>query len=168
VALVKRFEDLRIWQEARRLTSTSYELSHVRKFQGDRSLADQVRRAAVSVMNNIAEGFDSGSKSEFRRFLRYSIRSISEVQSCLYVAIDRGYITREDFNRTYATAALLKKQCGALVDRLARHSRSNDGSGIVKEAAAVWYSEPQRHRTAALRHCSTAELQHCRTAAPQH
>jgi four helix bundle protein len=160
VTLVTRFEDLRVWQEARRLTSTAYELSHPSRFVGDRSLADQLRRAAVSVMNNIAEGFDSGSHGEFRRFLRYAIRSISEVQSCLYVAIDRGYIDRQEFERAYATAAQVKKRCGALVNRLGHRSRPEGGTGYVKEAPAVWCRKPQHRSTAAPQHRSTAARQH--------
>jgi four helix bundle protein len=168
VTLVTRFEDLQVWQEARQLTSAAYELSHPRRFAGDRGLADQLRRAAVSVMNNIAEGFDSGSHSEFRRFLRYAIRSVSEVQSCLYVAIDRGYINREEFERTYATASRVKKKCGALVRRLAHRLRPDGGAGYVKEAPAAWSSKPPHPSTAAPPHRRTPAPPHRRTAAPPH
>jgi hypothetical protein len=103
-------------------------------------------------MNNIAEGFDSGSHSEFRRFLRYATRSVSEVQSCLYVAIDRGYIDRTQFEQSYALASRVKKKCGALIHRLAYRTQSPGGAGHVKEPSAVWCSEPQHRRTAALQH----------------
>jgi four helix bundle protein len=81
VALARRFEDLRAWQSARDLTSAVYALARNGEFARDFALSDQIRRAAISTMNNIAEGFDSASRAEFARFLRYAARSASEVQS---------------------------------------------------------------------------------------
>jgi four helix bundle protein len=109
MALVRRFEDLAAWQEARKLTAAAYALTADRTFGRDAALIDQIRRAAVSCMNNIAEGFDSGSRSEFRRFLRYAVRSASEVQSCLYVALDRSYVDQAAFSAAYEGAEAVRR-----------------------------------------------------------
>ena len=99
--LVKRFEDLQAWQEARSVTQRVYKLTQEPEFRRDYGLVDQVRRASVSVMNNIVEGFDSGSSAEFVRFLGYARRSGSEVQSCLYVALDQRYVSQTKFQEMY-------------------------------------------------------------------
>jgi four helix bundle protein len=98
---IKCFEEIESWQEARKLACTLYALSDSERFKRDFGLSDQLRRAAVSVMSNIAEGFDSGSNLEFIRFLGYSRRSASEVQSHLYVALDQKYIDEVQFREAY-------------------------------------------------------------------
>jgi four helix bundle protein len=118
VALAERFEDLRAWQAARALTIEVYSLARTEGFGRDFGLVDQIRRAAVSTMNNIAEGFDSASRVEFARFLRYASRSASEVQSCLHVALDQNYITRARFDHAYASAASVRKLSAALTRSL--------------------------------------------------
>ena len=99
--LVKRFEDIQAWQEARSVTQRVYKLTQDPEFRRDYGLVDQIRRASVSVMNNIVEGFDSGSSAEFVRFLGYARRSGSEVQSCLYVALDQRYVSQTKFQEMY-------------------------------------------------------------------
>ncbi len=118
MGLVQRFEDLQAWQEARQLTVQAYALTRARGFARDPGLSDQLRRAAVSCMNNVAEGFDSGSRVEFRRFLRYAARSASEVQSCLYVASDQGYVDAQAFTVTYGHAQAVRRLCMGLTRRL--------------------------------------------------
>jgi four helix bundle protein len=83
---ITRFEDLECWQEARALTKTAYDYTKRSAFSKDYRLLGQMTGAAISIMNNICEGFDSKSNKEFIRFLTYSRRSCSEVQNCLYVA----------------------------------------------------------------------------------
>ena len=80
MGLVTRFEDLEVWQQARKLTADVYLVADGSALSRDFVLGDQIRRAAISTMNNIAEGFDSASRFEFRRFLRYAGRSASEVK----------------------------------------------------------------------------------------
>jgi four helix bundle protein len=116
MALVRRFEDLAAWRAARDLTREVYRAAAHGSFGRDWGLADQIRRAAVSTMNNTAEGFDSGSRTELARFLRYAARSASEVQSCLYVALDQEYIDDVTFNSLYRHA----QQVRTLVRALAR------------------------------------------------
>ena len=99
--LIKRFEDIESWKEARKLTTLIYKVTSNIKFNKDWGMKDQIQRASVSVMNNIAEGFDSSSNTEFKRFLSISRRSCSEIQSILYIASDLNYIDKEQFNELY-------------------------------------------------------------------
>jgi four helix bundle protein len=116
--VASRFEDLRAWQAGRQLTTAVYRIIRCQPFARDFALSDQIRRASLSTMNNIAEGFDSGSALEFARFLRYASRSASEVQSCLYVALDQGYLSRSDFGQAYNQAENVRRLCGALCKAL--------------------------------------------------
>jgi four helix bundle protein len=139
VRLVSRFEDLEAWREARKLTAQVYEVVDGTALRRDFVLGDQLRRASISTMNNIAEGFDSTSRLEFRRFLTYAARSASEVQSCLYVALDRAYIDRGTFERIYAQARSVRRLCSGIGRRLATYSRSQrDGGGHVREDTAPY------------------------------
>ena len=112
---ITRFEDIDGWKLGRQLTKKVYDVSKVGEFQSDYGLKDQIRRAAGSVMHNIAEGFDSGGNTEFARFLRYSQRSGSEVQSQLYVALDQGYISEHEFNHLYELAREAKNKVGGFI-----------------------------------------------------
>jgi four helix bundle protein len=114
MAFIQRFEDIRGWQEARKLTQDIYRISGAGQFCRDFGLRDQIRRAAVSVMTNVAEGFDCDSKLEFARFLGIARRSAVEVQSLLYVAQDVGYISEAEFHQQHAQAAKTKGLIGAL------------------------------------------------------
>jgi len=94
---IERFEDIKAWQEARELTKLVYELTRRPAFSRDFGLRDQIRRAAVSVMANIAEGFERRSHKDFRNFLSMALSSGAEVRSHLYVALDQGYIDEAAF-----------------------------------------------------------------------
>jgi four helix bundle protein len=98
---IKRFEDIKSWIEARILTKDVYKATYSTRFSKDFGLIDQIRRASVSIMANISEGFDSQSSDEFIRFLIYARRSCSEVQSHLYVALDQDYLKQDKFNYLY-------------------------------------------------------------------
>lgn len=105
MANIERFEDIKAWQKARELVKTVYGLSSpATKLGKDFGLRDQIRRASVSVMSNIAEGFARRGDKEFRRFLSIALGSTAEVQSQLYAALDLGYITKKDFQSAYDTA----------------------------------------------------------------
>lgn len=106
----KRFEDLPCWIKARELCSTVYELTKEGPLSKDFTLRNQLWGAAGSVMDNIAEGFDDGSTAEFVRFLAYSQRSCSEVQSQLYRSLDCRYISQGQFQTTYDLASECRKQ----------------------------------------------------------
>jgi four helix bundle protein len=115
---IKRFEDIKAWQAARTLVNMVYECSDNHSFARDFGLKDQIRRAASSSMHNIAEGFDAGSDTEFIRFLKYARRSASEVQSQLYIALDRHYIPSDQFQSIYDQATQLKKLINAFITYL--------------------------------------------------
>src|ERR687892_445730 len=93
---VKNFEDLEIWKDARRLTQEIYQLTKDSKFSTDFALRDQIQRAAVSIMSNIAEGFERGGNQGFIQFLFVAKASCGEVRSQLYVALDQSYVAPRD------------------------------------------------------------------------
>lgn len=105
-----RFEELPCWQDARELSKMVFKLILHKEWAKDFSFKDQIWRAAGSVMDNIAEGFDDGSTKEFIRFLGYAQRASSEVQSQLYRALDCGYINQEQFESVYQAASNCRKQ----------------------------------------------------------
>ena len=104
MAKISSFEDLIAWQRARGLTSRVYEVTGGDRFAGDWDLQRQIRRAAVSILSNIAEGFERGRKAEFAHFLAIAKGSCGEVRAQLYVALDQGYIDEETFMELQATA----------------------------------------------------------------
>ncbi len=110
---VRRFEDMQAWQAARELVQQVYALTKDGPLSRDFGLRDQLQRAAVSVMANIAEGFDCDSHAEFARFLGIARRSAVEVQSLLYAALDTGSISAEKFEAVYEQAGKTKALVGA-------------------------------------------------------
>jgi four helix bundle protein len=120
VPLIHRFEDIQGWQEARKLVRMIYALANSGTFAKDFGLRDQVQRAAVSTMANIAEGFDCESKAEFARFLGIARRSAVEVQSLLYAALDTDYINQTAFQEHYDQAQKTKALIGGLKHSLTR------------------------------------------------
>lgn len=114
MSLIKQFEDIQGWQEARQLTRQIDKLSDTGLFARDFGLRDQIRRAAVSTMANIAEGFDCDSSREFVRFFGIARLSVVEVQSLLYVALDAGYVDETTFQTHYAQTVKTKSLIGGL------------------------------------------------------
>lgn len=109
-----RFEDLIAWQKARQLTRDIYSLTNVSEFSRDFGLRDQIRRASVSVMSNIAEGFERNSPGDFARFLAIAKASCGEVRCQLYVALDVGYITQDMFETLFDQVVEVSKIIGGL------------------------------------------------------
>ena len=120
---IERFEDIEAWQLGRELTKCVYKATGKPSFAKDYGLKDQIQRAAGSVMHNIAEGFDGGSNAEFTRFLRYSQRSCSEVQSELYVALDQNYISQSEFDDLYTLAGQAHSKIGGFIAYLTKSGR---------------------------------------------
>jgi len=114
MVLIKKFEDIVAWQEARKLVASIYKLTNIGALAKDYGMRDQIQRAAVSAMTNIAEGFDCESKAEFARFLGFARRSAVEVQSLLYAAFDVGYINEQTFKTEYQQAEKTKALIGGL------------------------------------------------------
>jgi four helix bundle protein len=115
---VKYFEDLEIWKDARLLTKAIYRLTQDAKFAKDYALRDQIRRAAVSVMSNIAEGFERSGNQEFTQFLYVAKASCGEVRSHLYVALDQSYVAPKDCDDASKSFRRLSIMIGNLIDYL--------------------------------------------------
>src|SRR5215208_48622 len=120
MAMISRFEDIEGWQEARKLVKMVYQLTTAGVFAKDFGLRDQIQRASVSAMTNVAEGFDCESKAEFARFLGFARRSAVEVQSLLYTAFDLTYITEPQFKEYYEQARKTKALIGGLKRSLSK------------------------------------------------
>jgi four helix bundle protein len=121
---ITRFEDIDAWKKARLVTAAVYKTTTSASFSRDSALQRQMRRCAASTMANIAEGFDSGSRAEFSRFVRIARRSATELQSHLYVALDHGYVPEKSFQELYAGANEVKKLIGGFLRYLKSHASS--------------------------------------------
>ena len=109
-----RFEDLVAWQKARALTKSVYQVTKRGEFAKDFGLTNQIQRAAVSVMSNIAEGFERGRRTEFHQFLSIAKSSCGEVRSQLYVAFDVGYLQKSTFDTLMTQAEEVSRVVGGL------------------------------------------------------
>jgi len=109
-----RFEDLIAWQKARVFTSEIYRVSRLDQFARDFGLVSQIRRASVSIMSNIAEGFERRGRGEFHQFLSVAKASCAEVRCQLYVAYDVGYIDEATFHQLLAQGEEIGRIIGGL------------------------------------------------------
>ncbi len=114
------FEDLIAWQKARSLTRVIYGISNKGEFKRDFRLSRQIQAAASSIMANIAEGFDRGSRGDFHQFLCVAKGSCAEVRSHLYAALDAGYLSQEEFESLRKQALETSWIIGALRSAVAR------------------------------------------------
>jgi four helix bundle protein len=124
----KRFEELEVWQRAKDLTNLIYKYSTDGSFSRDFGLRDQMRRASVSIMSNIAEGFESQTQAMFIKYLGYAKGSAGELRAQLYIAKDQGYINEDEFNTMFSTVEICSKQLARFIQYLesqpnARHVR---------------------------------------------
>jgi four helix bundle protein len=124
VARIERFEHLVAWQKARVLTRLIYEVTRKETFSRDFGLSGQIQRAAVSMMSNVAEGFERGGRGEFHQFLSTAKASCAELRSQLYVAFDVGYLDEKEFDDLMARAVEVAKIIGGLRASVAKQ-RSN-------------------------------------------
>ena len=120
MAFIKKFEDITAWQKARVLTREIYATSRKGLFSRDYGLRDQIRKASVSIMANIAEGFGREGDKEFRQFLGHAKGSASEVESHLYVALDAEFIGQDEFERLYELALETQKLIAGFIAYLNR------------------------------------------------
>ena len=126
MSAVTRFEDLIAWQKARLLAAEIYRVTSQGHFARDFGLRDQICRAAVSVMSNIAEGFERNRAAEFHQFLSIAKASCGELRSQLYVALDAGYFTEDVFDAMRSQAEEVSRITGGLRASLAQR-RSASG-----------------------------------------
>jgi four helix bundle protein len=122
---IERFEDIDAWKKARELTKIIYEVTSQGKLATDFSLRDQIRRAAVSIMANIAEGFEREGNKEFRQFLATAKGSAGEVKALLYVALDAGLTSMEQFQRIRTLA----DETSRLLAGFLRYLKTSDKKG---------------------------------------
>ncbi len=137
MAGITRFEEIEGWKTARRLTNFIYKLTEQGSFAKDYGLKDQIRRASVSVMSNIAEGFESRTDMQFINYLGHGKASAGEVRSQLYVALDMSYISQEQFNEAYELADKAARQ----VTRFAAYLESNPRDRRVREDSAEYNTD---------------------------
>lgn len=116
--MIERFEDLEVWQLSRKLVKDVYELTSGNKFQNDFNLCRHMQKTAVSIMSNIAEGFERQSKKEFIRFLYTAKGSCGELRSQLYVAFDLTYIEENGFNEIFSLTELISKSIAGFIKYL--------------------------------------------------
>jgi len=115
---ITRFEDIEAWQMGRDLKRAIYAVTKQGEFAKDYPLRDQIRRAAISITANIAEGFERGGNREFVQFLSTSKGSCGEVQDHLYTAVDAAYLAQSEFQRLYDQAAAVARKIGAFMKYL--------------------------------------------------
>lgn len=130
--MAKAFEDLYIWQIARELVNLIYNLTAQKSFT-DFSLKDQIQRAAVSIISNIAEGFERGSKDEFLYFLYIAKGSCGEVRSQLYIALDRKFINQLEFTQ----ASEKTKQVSATLYKFIEGFKAKGFTGLRHKQSTV-------------------------------
>lgn len=115
---IERFEDIEAWQRAREVTKKIYQFSSTGEFSRDFGLRDQIRKSSVSVMSNIAEGFERDGNKEFLNFLSIAKGSCGETRSQLYVALDQDFISTEDFDWTYNHLNQTSRMIGGFMNYL--------------------------------------------------
>jgi four helix bundle protein len=122
---VHSFEEIEAWQEARRFARLVQTYSHRATVKKDWAWADQISRAALSVMANIAEGNDAQTNTEFAMFLGYAKRSATEARSHLYYGLDNGYLSQKDFEHAFEMSRKIASQLAKLIAYLRSHPRKD-------------------------------------------
>ena len=117
---VRQFEDFEVWKAARVLANLVYDLTDAPSFRKDFGLRDQLRRAAVSVLSNIAEGFERGIDTEFCRFLVIAKGSAGEVRAQLYLVLDRKFAPEDEVRKTGTQAILVSRHLSNFIAYLKR------------------------------------------------
>ena len=118
MATIRRFEEIEAWKKGRELRKAIYRHSKRGEFAKDFALKDQIRRAAISVASNIAEGFERGGNKEFIQFLSYAKGSCGEVRDQLYVALDESYVSEAEFNALQETCLEVGRLIAGFMDYL--------------------------------------------------
>jgi four helix bundle protein len=131
MATIQTFEDLLCWQKARLLTKEVYKSLNIQKFKDlnisrDYGFCDQIQRASVSVMSNIAEGFERGTRQEFLNYLFIAKGSAGEVRAQLYVGLDAGYLNIETFKYLNSLAV----ECSRLLSSFIKSLKTTEFKGL--------------------------------------
>lgn len=123
MAGITRFEDIEAWKVARELTNMVYAFTRQDGFNRDFGLRDQIRRANISIMSNIAEGFESRTDAQFINFLGMARASAGEVRAQLYIAFDQGYIEKEKLDAALSLAQTCSRQIANFMKYLETNPR---------------------------------------------
>jgi len=134
MSAITRFEEIQAWQTARDLTNLVYALTIQTSFSRDFGLKDQIRRAVVSVMSNIAEGFESRTDVQFVNYLGMARASAGETRAQLYIGLDQGYISEEKFKESYALA----EKCARQITKFITYLEANPRPRRVSEDSAEY------------------------------
>lgn len=118
MAMIKSFEDIEAWKDSRELVKRIYEITLRPSISNDYGFSRQIQRASVSIMSNIAEGFERGGNKEFMQFLWISKASIAEVRSLIYVALDLGYINSTESEALFVQTESLSRKISAFINYL--------------------------------------------------
>lgn len=133
---IPRFEEIEAWKTARQLTNVVYGAGNQAGFNRDFGLRDQIRRASVSVMSNIAKGFESRTDVQFINFLGMAKASAGEVRAQIYVALDQQYISEEQFKNLYGLAETCARQIARFIAYLETNPRKRRISDYPSEYEA--------------------------------
>lgn len=133
----RRFEELEVWQVARQLTRRIYEVSQGGRFARDFGLRDQICRASVSIMSNIAEGFESRTRAMFVDFLGRAKGSAGEVRAQLTIASDIGYLTSEQYSELHT----LVESCSRQLSRFMAYLESQSSAAHIRDASGDYQVE---------------------------
>ncbi len=117
---IKKFEDLESWKKARKLTNTVYAATAAGSFSRDFGLKNQIRRASISILSNIAEGFERGGDKEFLQFLAVAKGSCGEVRAQLYIAMDQGYLRQDLFDELSTNTAEIGRLISGMMKYLSK------------------------------------------------
>ena len=137
MAGITRFEEIESWKTARQLTLLIYKMAEQGAFAKDFGLKDQIRRAAVSVMSNIAEGFESRTNTQFVNYLGHAKASSGEVRSQLYVTLDLKYVSQEQFNEAFELADKASRQ----IRRFIEYLEKNPGNRSIRDDSAEYKTD---------------------------
>ncbi len=136
---ITRFEEIEAWKTARQLTLLVYKMTEQGSFAKDFGLKDQIRRAAVSVMSNIAEGFESRTNTQFINYLGHAKGSSGEVRSQLYVVLDLKYAPQEQFDKAFELADKASRQ----IRRFIEYLEKNSGNYSIRDDSAEYNTDDQ-------------------------
>jgi len=115
---IESFEDLNVWKRARELVNLIYRITKNKRFSADKGLVDQIRRASVSILSNISEGFERGSNTEFIQFLYIAKASCGEVRCQIIIAFDQGYINQKELTQIKELTLKVSGMIGNLISYL--------------------------------------------------
>jgi four helix bundle protein len=143
MATISHFEEIEAWKTARQLTNLVYQVSGLGPFSKDFGLKDQIRRAAISVMSNIAEGFESRTQAQFINYLGIAKASAAEVRSQVYITSDQKYVTQEQFKQVLDLSDKAIRQLASFISYL----ESNPKSRAVREDRPEYNISPENGKT---------------------